>query len=410
MEIRTGRFMLFLAVFVGLSAFGAGIALSQTLSLNDQSAMATGETVTFTLSIDYPASQSGAIQAVTIGVSFDHTVLTYDSHTPGSLVAGWPVFDVSNPQDGQLTVAGLTFTPGDGLEPGDNGAIVQLQFTVDAMDDATLTITAQDDLATFATEDGEFTFELPPANNPPVAMDDMVTTEQDTSVTIDVLANDEDADGEQLTVTDAGPADYGTVSVAANGATVTYTPNTGYTGEDTFEYTVSDGTDRDEGMVTVTVTAPPPPANNDPVAMDDTAETDEGESVMINVLANDTDADGDTLTVTMATDPSDGDAVVADDGMSITYTPDEDFSGDDQFMYTVSDGEAADTATVYVTVEAAEPVDPGTGDNGDTRRSGGGGGCTLNPGAPFDPTLILILALLMGVHFVRRFARRQSLR
>ena len=124
------------------------------------------------------------------------------------------------------------------------------------------------------------------------------------------------------------------------------------------------------GTVTVTVTAPPPPANNAPVAMDDTADTDEDESVVINVLANDDDADGDTLTVTMATEPSDGEAVVADDGMSITYTPDADYSGEDQFMYTVSDGEAADTATVYITVEAAEVVEPGDGDgdgDGDTR-------------------------------------------
>ena len=419
MKIRTGRFMLFLAVFVGLSMFGAGIALSQTLSLDDQSAMATGEMVTFTLSIDYPASQSGEIQAVTINVSFDHTVLTYDSHTRGSLVAGWPVFDVSNPQDGQLTAAGLTFTPGDGLEPGDSGAIVQLQFTVAAMDDATLTISAQDDLATFATEDGEFTFELPPANNPPMASDDMATTVQDQSVMIDVLANDEDADGEQLTVTAVTQGDDGTVAISPNGATVTYTPNAGFTGSDDFTYTVSDGTDTAMGMVTVTVTAPPPPANNAPVAMDDEADTDEGESVMISVLANDTDADGDTLTVTMATDPSYGDADVADDGMSITYTPDADFDGEDQFMYTVSDGEGGtDTATVMVDVMEADDGDgdgmePGDGmkpDDGDTRRSGGGGGCTLNPGAPFDPTLISILALLMGVHLVRRFARRQSVR
>ena len=416
---RVDRFMSFLVVVVALSVWGAAIASSQTLSLDDQSAMAVGDPVTFTLSIDYPSSQSGDITSITLDINFDHTVLTPVPHPSkagevdiarGSLVASWEAFGVSNPQDGVLKVVGLTFTPANAIQPGASGAIVQIHFTVDSMADDTLTITATEP-ANFTTQDGEFTFEIPPANNPPVAMDDMETTEQDTPVTIDVLANDEDADGESLTVTGKTDGSDGTVAITGNGATVTYTPSAGYTGSDEFTYTVSDGTDTDMGMVTVTVTAPPPPANNAPVAMDDEAETDEGESVVINVLANDDDADGDTLTVTMATEPSDGEAVVADDGTTITYTPDVGYSGEDQFMYTVSDGEAADTATVYITVEAAEPVepvDPGTGDNGDS--GGGGGGCTLNPGARFDPTLVSVLALFMGIHFVRRFTRRQSLR
>ena len=304
------------------------------------------------------------------------------------------------------------------VEPGADGTLVQFQFTVNSEADTSLTLSVTEP-ANFTVENGQFTFELPPANNPPMASDDMGTTVQGQSVMIDVLANDEDADGEQLTVTAVTQGDDGTVAISSNGATVTYTPDADFTGSDDFTYTVSDGTDTDMGMVTVTVTAPPPPANNAPVAMDDTAETDEDESVMISVLANDTDADGDTLTVTMATDPGYGDAVVADDGMSITYTPDADFHGEDQFMYTVSDGEGGtDTATVMVDVMEADDGDgdgDGDGDmdgekDGDTRRSGGGGGCTLNPGAPFDPTLISVLALLMGVHFVRRFARRQSLR
>jgi hypothetical protein len=411
--------MSFLVILVAVSVGGAGIALSQTLSLDDQTATMVEEEVIFTLSIDYPSSESGRIGSVTIDVNFDHNVLTFDPPEysredgepyplHGTLFANWAALDVSNPSDGQLKVVGFTIG---GLQPGDSGEIVQLPFIVNAMANAELTISAQDALATFSTQSGQFTFELPPANNPPVAMDDMETTEQDTPVTIDVLANDEDADGESLTVTGKTDGSDGTVAITGNGATVTYTPSAGYTGSDEFTYTVSDGTDTDMGTVTVTVTAPPPPANNAPVAMDDTADTDEDESVVINVLANDTDADGDTLTVTMATEPSDGEAVVADDGMTITYTPDTGYSGEDQFMYTVSDGEAADTATVYITVEAAEPVepvDPGTGDNGDS--GGGGGGCTLNPGGRFDPTLVSILALFMGVYFVRRFARRQSLR
>ncbi len=99
-------------------------------------------------------------------------------------------------------------------------------------------------------------------------------------------------------------------------------------------YTVSDGTDEATAMVMVTVTAPPPPANNAPMATDDEAETNEGESVMIDVLVNDTDADEDSLTITDATDGNDGTVDVATDGASVTYTPNADFAGEDQFMYT----------------------------------------------------------------------------
>ena len=316
---RVGRFMAFLVVVVALSVCGAGIALSQTLSLDDQTATMVEEEVIFTLSIDYPSSESGRIGSVTIDVKFDHNVLTFDPPEysredgepyplHGPLFANWAALDVSNPSDGQLKVVGFTIG---GLQPGASGEIVQLPFIVNAMDKAELTISAQDALATFSTQNGQFTFELPPANNLPMASDDMGTTEQGQSVMIDVLANDEDMDGDSLTITAVTQGDDGTVAITGNGATVTYTPNTGYTGDyDEFTYTVSDGTDTDLGTVTVTVMAPSPPANNAPVAMDDTADTDEDESVVINVLANDDDADGDTLTVTMATEPSDGEAVV----------------------------------------------------------------------------------------------------
>lgn len=404
MENCVGRFVSFLVVFVGLFIWSAVAASSQTLSLDDQTATMVGGEITFTLSIDYPSSESREIQAVTIDVDFDQAVLTYDSHTRGSLVDNWPVFDVSNPQDGQLRVAGLTFTVGDGLQPGDSGAIVQLHFTVTDMANTTLTISAQDDLAAFGTRSGQFTFELLPANNPPMASDDMGATVEGQSVMIDVLANDEDADGEQLTVTAVTQGDDGTVAISSNGATVTYTPDAGFTGSDDFTYTVSDGTDVATAMVTVTVTAPPPPMNNAPVAMDDEADTNEGESVMIDVLANDSDADRDSLTITDATDGNNGTVNVATDGSSVTYVPNTGFGGEDQFMYTVSDGQGG-TDTAAVMVDVME-VDEGDGDGG-TRRSSGGGGCALNPGAPFDPTLVSILTLLMGVYFVRRFTWRR---
>ena len=406
---RVGRFMAFLVVVVALSVCGAGIALSQTLSLDDQTATMVGDSVTFTLTIDNPSSGS-AINALQVGINFDSMVLEYDSHTSGSLgeASYGALLLVSNSEDGLVQVGGLN--PVGGVQPGESGEIVQLHFTVASMAGAMLTMTPEAGVASFNVQNGQFTFELPPANNPPLASDDMETTVEGQSVMIDVLANDEDADGEQLTIKGASDGSNGTVAVAVDRMSVTYTPNMGFTGSDQFTYTVTDGTDDAMAMVMVTVTAPPPPANNDPMATDDEAETNEGESVMIDVLVNDTDADEDSLTITDATDGNDGTVNVATDGASVTYTPNADFAGEDQFMYTVSDGEGGmDTATVMVDVMAADGDGDGDGD-GDTSGDGGGGGCTLNPSARFDPTLISVLALFMGIHFVRRFTRRQSLR
>ena len=88
---RVGRFMAFLVVVVALSVCGAGIASSQMLSLDDQSAMEVGDSVIFTLSLDNP-SDGQDIGSLTIDVSFDATVLSYDDHTRGSLVSELGIF------------------------------------------------------------------------------------------------------------------------------------------------------------------------------------------------------------------------------------------------------------------------------------------------------------------------------
>jgi hypothetical protein len=96
------------------------------------------------------------------------------------------------------------------------------------------------------------TFEGGAINNAPIALDDVATTSADTSVAIDVLANDTDVDGDTLSVQSFGQAANGTVVENADG-TLNYTPNAGFAGTDTFTYTVSDGLDED-GPATVTVT------------------------------------------------------------------------------------------------------------------------------------------------------------
>ena len=92
-----------------------------------------------------------------------------------------------------------------------------------------------------------------PANHSPNAVDDNASTKKNTAVTISVLANDSDPDGDTITLQSKTSASHGTVTKSGN--KIIYTPNTGYTGTDQFDYTISDGRGgTDTATVTVTVT------------------------------------------------------------------------------------------------------------------------------------------------------------
>ncbi len=189
-------------------------------------------------------------------------------------------------------------------------------------------------------------------NNAPVAADDTANTNEDVSVTIDVLANDSDPDGHSLTVSvQTGPAN-GTALISGDN-TVAYSPDANFNGMDSFEYEVSDG---NGGVDTATVNVMVSAINDAPVAENDTAVTNEDVSVTINVLANDSDPDGHSLTVTVPTGPASGTAVVNVDN-TVTYSPDADFNGMDSFEYEVNDGNGGtDTANITVTVNPVSDV------------------------------------------------------
>lgn len=184
-------------------------------------------------------------------------------------------------------------------------------------------------------------------NRPPTALDDAAQTTEDTAVTITVLANDSDPDGDALTVSGVSPASNGSVVLNGDGS-VTYQPKANFNGTDAFSYTVSDGKgSSDTATVTVTVSA----VNDGPDAIDDRANTTSTKSVTIPVLANDADIDGDPLTVTAVGTPAGGTATLNSDG-TVTYTPQSGFTGTDSFPYTITDGQGAeDSATVTVSVK-----------------------------------------------------------
>jgi hypothetical protein len=180
-------------------------------------------------------------------------------------------------------------------------------------------------------------------------------------VTIPVLADDVDADGDPLSVTDVSDPAHGSVTIQPDG-TVVYTPDPGYIGDDSFTYTVCDDNGEcTSGTVTITVNPPvpfPPPSipPTPPVAHADSASTPFGTAVMVPVGANDTDADDDldVSTVRVVTDPAHGTTTVAPGG-NVQYTPEAGYAGADTFAYEICDAtDECDQASVAITVDPAE--------------------------------------------------------
>src|SRR5207249_2166343 len=137
-----------------------------------------------------------------------------------------------------------------------------------------------------------------PVNDPPVAVNDSYSTNQNTTLTVaapGVLANDSDVDGDTLTaILVTGPS-HGTATLNSNGS-FTYTPATNYNGPDSFTYMANDGM-ANSNIATVSITVIP--VNDAPVAKNDAYSTNEDTALTVaspGVLANDSDADGDALT------------------------------------------------------------------------------------------------------------------
>ncbi|WP_153957521.1 tandem-95 repeat protein, partial [Vibrio parahaemolyticus] len=218
--------------------------------------------------------------------------------------------------------------------------------TADWNGSETLTFTATDPSGESISQTVNFTVA-------PVAdiVADKATVVEDTSTVIKVLGNDTfEGDGKVVSLdTNNGPAN-GTVSVNPDGS-VTYTPNDNYHGTDSFTYIVTSGGVSESTTVSVDVT----PVNDAPVAKDDIATTQEDTVVTIDVLPNDTDVDGDKLSIQSATVPEAQGKVEIVDG-KLVFTPAENFNGDAEITYTVTDGQLTDEAKVTVTVNPVNDV------------------------------------------------------
>jgi hypothetical protein len=190
----------------------------------------------------------------------------------------------------------------------------------------------------------------------PVLADDFYTTTEEVMLFVPspgVLGNDNDNDGDILTViTNTQPA-TGTIDMNTNGSFF-YFPPENYNGAINFTYSATDGFYTEQATVTITIF----PAPDAPIAINDIYTTTENIPLSITapgVLSNDNDPDGDTLVVVNHSPAISGTITVEGDG-SFLYTPSYNFYGTDTFTYTVSDGTLTAQAVVTIFVLPVEGV------------------------------------------------------
>jgi VCBS repeat-containing protein len=293
-------------------------------------------TDTFTyLVVDPLGGESVGTVTVTLDNKDNSNPVAVDDHvnvSPGARVSISPMLNDYDPDGDPLTLS---------AQKPAHGTLTDLFSFVSYLPDPGFTGTdsftyqINDNWGGFAT--GTVFITVAP-NHPPVANDDFARTGVGQPAILKVLANDTDPDGDPLSLSSTTQGAHGATGIFDSG-TLGYTPFPGFTGDDTFTYTMTDGRG---GSATATVRVTVGLANRPPVANNDSGETNQGGSATVNVLANDTDPDGDPLTVTAA------DGVINPD-KTVTFTPAPTAVGATPFSYTISDGQGG-TATGTVTI------------------------------------------------------------
>lgn len=318
---------------------------TQTLTYTVTDADGDTDTATVTITVnptDDPVTAVNDVVTTNEDTSVTLNVLANDTYIDGL----GSVTIISQPSNGtatyNATTGVLTYKP----NPNTNGEDTLVYRITDAdgdYADATVVVTVN------------------PMNDAVFAIDETATTNEDTAVTVNVLANDVVPDGgPTVTITPLPTTAKGTAVVNTDG-TITFTPYANVNGTQTVNYTVTDADGSvDTGVLTITIT----PVDEPMTANADSATTDEDTPVTINVLANDSAPDGPPVVTAVSTDPNQGTAVINANG-TITYTPKPNTFGAQKFTYTVVDADGdVSTAIVTVTVKAindAPTADPSYG-------------------------------------------------
>lgn len=334
-----------------------------TFQINDQSGLASPP--------NGPTGSFSRIHTVTLAVTSvnDAPVAVADQYTvsedvvltvpgPGLLTNDQ---DVDLPDDvlsinGNMGVSSLGAT----VSVASNGqltynplAAVELQRLLDgATANDTFTYTVRDRLGAVSGV-ATVTVTVSGVNDAPVAVDDVVNVPVNTPRVISVLANDSDVDNaiNPATIEIGELPIFGSITVLANGQ-VEYRPNTDYRGLDTFTYRVRDvlGRASNEGRVRITV-------NSAPVALPDSAVAGRGQTILIDVLQNDSDRDGtlDPSSVRIVGGPDSGVATVQSNG-KVSFTANAQFLGLATFQYIVADNDGLASNIADVTINVVRSI------------------------------------------------------
>ena len=325
---------------------GGAFVNGGSVIVNQNGGSTSAETPVLVAPVTSPAMATGAQGASEISVNLsgsdtDGTVTSFvikSLPANATLKSGSTTLQVGSVVAATNNTASVTLVP----EANFNGSIT---FTFAAKDNASL------EDATPATA----TVTVTPANSAPTGGADSVVTNQNTAATYtaaQLLANDTDADGDALFIKSVSSGTGGTVVRNPNGS-VTFTPNTNFSGNATFSYVASDGKGGDSAPIPVTVNVAT--ANRAPVGGADSVAATQNRAATYaaaQLLANDTDADGDALFIKTVSTSTGGTAVLNANG-SVTFTPNTNYSGLAYFYYIASDGKGGDTDWTLVTINVA---------------------------------------------------------
>lgn len=314
-------------VLVNSSTNHAPVAVDDTLTVSDRaSAIVDGINALRPLGNDYDA---------------DGDVLTITSKT--------------TPSHGTLTLVG--------------GNLLEYQATTGYSGADSFSYTISDGRGGTATA----AVNLTSGNTDPIARPDRINTSKGQSVTFDPRLNDTDPNGDTITIASVATPALGTATLNSN-QTITYVPNTNATGVDNFSYTLGDGrSGTATGSIVATIST-----NTAPVAAPDSFSAVASTPVVVDPRANDSDPDGDLITVVAVTAPAHGTASISDGGTAVTYTMAGGYSGSDSLSYTISDPSGATgTATMAINSLAVQYLvvaGGGAGGSGQAAAGGGAGG------------------------------------
>ena len=313
---------------------------SFTYRANDASANSNVATVSLTVNAvnDAPAAAGDAFNAnedTTLSVSAPG-VLANDADTvEGSAVTATLV---AGPAHGTLTL-------------NSNGSFIYVPAAnYNGSDSFTYRASDGDAVSAIATA----VITIAPIPDAPVAENDSYATTEDTTLVMfgpAVLGNDADVDGNPLTAILVSGPSHGALTLNGNGG-FTYTPDVNYSGPDSFTYKANDGAG-DSNVATVEITVNG--VNDVPVAGNNTYSTPEDVTLVVGVpgvLGNDSDGDGNPLSVIVVSFPTHGTLLMDADG-EFTYTPAANYNGPDSFTYRANDGTVnSNLATVTITVSS----------------------------------------------------------